>query len=75
MVVDELEDDEIDLEGILKELGYSEGDDFESNKEEDGNILKMDKDKLKQLIRDVVLETLDEEDDLNEIIENITKNW
>jgi hypothetical protein len=75
MVVDELEDDEIDLEGILKELGYSEGDDFESDKEEDGNILKMDKDKLKQLIRDVVLETLDEEDDLNEIIENITKNW
>ena len=60
----QLQDDEVDLR-----------DDFESDEEEDDNILNMSKTELKQMIRDVVLETLDEEDDINEIIENLTKNW
>ena len=59
----QLQDDKVDLR-----------DDFESD-EEDDNISNMSKTELKQMIRDVVLETLDEEDDLNEIIENLTKNW
>jgi hypothetical protein len=59
----QLQDDEVDLR-----------DDFKSDEEEDDNILNMSKTELKQMIRDVVLETLDEEDDINEIIENLTKN-
>ena len=35
----------------------------------------MSKSELKQMIQGVVLDSLDEEDDLNEIIENITKNY
>ena len=57
--IPQLQNDEVDLR-----------DDFESDDEEDGNILKMDRNELKQMIRDVVLQTLDEEDDINEIIEN-----
>ena len=75
-IEDEL-DDEVDLEEILKEMGYEEPedleDDFESDDEEDEGISNLSKTELKELIRDVVMDTLDEEDDLNEIIENITK--
>ena len=76
--ISDIEDeDEIDLDEILKEMGYEEPedleDDFESDDEEDEGISNLSKTELKELIRDVVMDTLDEEDDLNEIIENITK--
>ena len=76
--ISDIEDeDEIDLDEILKEMGYEEPedleDDFESDEEEDEGISNLSKTELKELIRDVVMDTLDEEDDLNEIIENITK--
>ena len=71
-------EDEIDLDEILKEMGYEEPedleDDFESDDEEDEGISNLSKTELKELIRDVVMDTLDEEDDLNEIIENITNS-
>jgi hypothetical protein len=71
--------DEIDLEEILKEMGYGEsedlGDDFESDVEEDETISNMSIEELKQMIQGIVLDTMEEEDDLNEIIENITKNY
>ena len=71
-------EDEIDLEEILKEMGYSDEedlrDDIESDVEEDDTISNMSIEGLKQLIQSIVLDSLDEEDDLNEIIENITKN-
>ena len=56
-------------QGIPKVL-----DDFESDEEEDEGISNLSKTELKELIRDVVMDTLDEEDDLNEIIENITNS-
>jgi len=76
--ISDIEDeDEVDLDEILKEMGYEEPedleDDFESYDEEDEGISNLSKTELKELIRDVVMDTLDEEDDLNEIIENITK--
>ena len=40
-------------------------DDSESDNEEDGNVIKMSKMELKQLIRDIVLDTLKEEDTFN----------
>ena len=75
--ISDIEDeDEVDLDEILKEMGYEEPedleDDFESYDEEDEGISNLSKTELKELIRDVVMDTLDEEDDLNEIIENIT---
>ena len=75
--ISDIEDeDEVDLDEILKEMGYEEPedleDDFESDEEEDEGISNLSKTELKELIRDVVMDTLDEEDDLNEIIENIT---
>ena len=75
--ISDIEDeDEVDLDEILKEMGYEEPedleDDFESDDEEDEGISNLSKTELKELIRDVVMDTLDEEDDLNEIIENIT---
>ena len=74
---DELED-MVDLDEILREMGYLESDDLRgdlSNKiEEDDFIGTMSKKELKQLIQSVVLDTMEEEDDLNEIIENLTKN-
>ena len=77
--ISDIEDeDEIDLDEILKEMGYEEPedleDDFESDEEEDEGISNLSKTELKELIRDVVMDTLDEEDDLNEIIENITNS-
>ena len=76
--ISDIEDeDEVDLDEILKEMGYEEPedleDDFESDDEEDEGISNLSKTELKELIRDVVMDTLDEEDDLNEIIENLTK--
>ena len=75
--ISDIEDeDEVDLDEILKEMGYEEPedleDDFESYDEEDEGISNLSKTELKELIRDVVMDTLDEEDVLNEIIENIT---
>ncbi len=75
---DEVEDeDDIDLDEILREMGYDNledlEDDFESDEEEDESVSNLSKTELKQMIRDVVMDTLDEEDDLNEIIENLTK--
>ena len=71
------EEDEVDLDEILQELGFFESedirDDFESDEEEGEGISNLSKTELKELIRNVVMDTLDEEDDLNEIIENITK--
>lgn len=40
-------------------------DDSESDNEEGGNVLKMSKMELKQLIRDIVLDTLKEENTFN----------
>ena len=68
--ISDIEDeDEVDLDEILKEMGYEEPedleDDFESDDEEDEGISNLSKTELKELIRDVVMDTLDEEDDLN----------
>lgn len=69
MGIDDIEDnDEVDLESILKELGYGEDD-----VDEDDTISDMSRDELKELIQSIVLTTMEEEDDLNEIIENLTK--
>ena len=77
---DEYEEDEIDLDEILHELGYydeEESDDlredFTDEVEEDDSISNMSREELKQMIQNIVLDTMEEEDDLNEIIENITK--
>ncbi len=71
--------DEIDLDEILKELGYGDTEDLRDEVDEDEGyddfIGMMSKSELKQMIQGVVLDSLDEEDDLNEIIENITKNY
>ena len=71
-------EDEIDLLEILKEMGYGEEDDltddFESDESEEETISNMSKSELKQMIQGIVLDSMDEHDDLNEIIENITKN-
>ena len=79
-IEDEFDSKEIDLDEILHELGYydeeNEDDlreDFTDEVEEDDSISNMSREELKTMIQSVVLDTLDEEDDLNEIIENITK--
>ena len=61
-------EDEIDLDEILREMGY-----YEDEVEEDDIISNMSRDELKELVRDVEEETLEEEDDINEIIENLIK--
>ena len=72
-------EDEIDLDEILQELGFFESedveDDFTDGVEEDDSISNMSREELKQMIQGIVLDTMDEEDDLNEIIENLTKNY
>ena len=72
-----MEDDEVDLEEILKEMGYSDEDDLRDDYTdevgEDDEVGNMSKTELKQLIQSIVLETMEEEDDLNEIIENLTR--
>ena len=72
-------EDEIDLDEILQELGFFESedveDDFTDGVEEDDSISNMSKEELKQMIQDIVLDTMDEEEELHEIIENLTKNY
>ena len=72
-------DEEIDLEEILKEMGYGDTDDLRGDYTdevgEDDTISNMSIEGFKQLIQSIVMDTLDDEDDLNEIIENITKNY
>ena len=71
--------DEIDLDEILKELGYGDTEDlredFTDEVEEDDSISNMSREELKQMIQDIVLDTMDEEEELHEIIENLTKNY
>ena len=80
-IEDEVEEDGIDLEEILDELGYydeeNEDDlreDFTDEVEEDDSISNMSREELKTMIQNIVLDTMEEEDDLNEIIENITNS-
>ena len=72
-------EDEIDLDEILKELGYGDTDDlredFTDEVEEDDSISNMSREELKQIIQDIVLDTMDEEEELHEIIENLIKNY
>ena len=72
-------DEEIDLEEILKEMGYGDTDDLRDDYTdevgEDETISNMSREELKTMIQGIVLDTMEEEDDLNEIIENITKNY
>ena len=81
-IEDEVQEDEIDLEEILKEMGYYDDEesddlreDFTDEVEEDETISNMSREELKTMIQNIVLDTMEEEDDLNEIIENITKNY
>ena len=73
--------DEIDLDEILREMGYYDDEeddlreDFTDEGEEDDSISNMSKEELKQIIQDIVLDTMDEEEELHEIIENLTKNY
>ena len=79
--ISDIEDeDEVNLEEILDELGYydkEESDDlredFTDEVEDDDSIANMSREELKTMIQNIVLDTMEEEDDLNEIIENITK--
>lgn len=70
-------EDEIDLEEILKAMGYGESEDIGDDIDEDEGyndfIGMMSKSELKQIIQGIVLDSLDEEDDLNEIIEKLTR--
>ena len=77
---DELED-MVDLDEILREMGYGDSDDLRGDSsdevEEDEDVLKMDKNSLKQLIKQELDEYFNEdfenefedEYDLNEVIE------
>ena len=71
------EDDEVDLDEILKEMGYSDEEDLRDeiheDEGEDDNVGNMSRSELKQLIQSVVYDTMEEEEDLNEIIENLTR--
>ena len=68
--------DEIDLEEVLREMGYGDTDDLRAHPtdemEEVDEVGSMSRDELKQMIQGIVLDTMEEEDDLNEIIENLT---
>ena len=72
-------DEEIDLEEILKEMGYSDEEDLRDDIDEDEGyndfIGMMSKSELKQMIQGIVLDSLDEQEELHEYIENITKNY
>jgi DNA-directed RNA polymerase alpha subunit len=71
-------EDSIDLEEVLREMGYGEDDDLRAHPtdemEEVDEVGSMSRDELKQMIQDIVLDTMKEEDDLNEIIDNLTRN-
>jgi hypothetical protein len=49
--------------------------DFTDEVEEDDSISNMSREELKQMIQGIVLDTMDEEEELHEIIENLTKNY
>ena len=74
-------DDEIDLDEILREMGYYEEEeddlreDFTDEVEEDDSISNMSREELKQMIQGIVLDSLDEQEELHEYIENLTKNY
>ena len=74
-------EDEIGLDEILREMGYYDDEeddlreDFTDEVEEDDSISNMSREELKQMIQDIVLDTMDEEEELHEIIENLTKNY
>ena len=77
--ISDIEDeDEIDLDEILREMGYSDEedlrDDIDEDEGEDETISNMTKSELKLMIQSILYDTMEEEDDLNEIIENLTKN-
>ena len=67
-IVPKKPDEEIDIDEILKEMGYGE-------EEEDDNILTMNKTELKKMIQDIVYNIIDEKDDLdlNEVIDTLTR--
>ena len=80
-IEDEFEDD-IDLDEILREMGYEEEDeeyDIDENEDEEYNIQTMTSSEIKELIKTEVQNYFDntfenpDELDLNEIIENLTK--
>jgi hypothetical protein len=70
-------EDEIDLETILIELGYGDTydlrDDYHEEVEDDDNVGEMSREELKELIQRIVLDTMQEEEELHEIIENLTR--
>ena len=72
-------EDEIDLEEILKEMGYGESEDIGDDIDEDEGyndfIGMMSKSELKQMIQGIVYNSLDQQEELHEYIENITKNY
>ena len=83
-IEDEFDSEEIDLDEILHELGYYDDEedesddlreDFTDEEDEDDILSNMSREELKTMIQNIVLDTMEEEDDLNEIIENITKNY
>ena len=71
-------EDSIDLIQVLREMGYGEDDDLRAHPtdemEEVDEVGSMSREELKTMIQDIVLDTMEEEDDLNEIIENLTRN-
>ena len=73
------DEDEIDLDEILQELGFFESedleDDFESDEEEGEGVSNLSKTELKRMIQGIVLDTIDEQEELHEYIENLTKNY
>ena len=73
------DEDEIDLDEILQELGFFESedleDDFESDEEEGEGISNLSKTELKRMIQGIVLDTIDEQEELHEYIENLTNNY
>ena len=81
-IEDEVEEDEVDFEEIIKEMGYYDEEDEDdlredfTDEEEEDILSNMSREELKQMIQSVVLDTMEEEeeDDLNEIIENITNS-
>jgi len=82
-IEDEFDSEEIDLDEILHELGYYDDEedesddlreDFTDEEDEDDILSNMSREELKQMIQMIVLDTMEEEADLNEIIENITNS-
>jgi len=76
----EEEEENIDLDEILELMGYGESDDLRAHPtdemEEDDNISNISETELNQMIRDIVTQTLEEDDDtldFNEIFENLSK--